>query len=79
MGFQQRQTDLFAVSWSQGQVVQTVWSHIPNSIEEPEVSDRLHTQLPGQQMRKITLFYQLPSTFYLLIFTLLSVYFTILF
>ena len=62
---QQRQTDLFAVCWAQGQVVQTVWSHIANSIKEPEVSDRLHTQLPGQQMRENNII--LSATFNLLL------------
>lgn len=42
---------LFAVCWSQGQIVQAVRGHIPNSIEEPGVSDRLHTQLPRQEMK----------------------------
>lgn len=33
---------LFAVCWSQGQIIQAVRGHISNGIEEPEVSDRLH-------------------------------------
>lgn len=44
---------LFAVCWSQSQVVQAVRGHVPNSIHEPGVSDRLHTQLPGQEKRRI--------------------------
>lgn len=44
---------LFAVSWSKGQIVEAVWGHIPNSIEEPEVSDRLHAQLPSQERRRM--------------------------
>lgn len=41
---------LFAVCWSQGQIIQAVRGHVPNSIEEPGVSDHLHTQLPGQEV-----------------------------
>lgn len=44
---------LFDVCWSQGQIVQAVRGHIPNSIKEPVVSDCLHTQLPGQGMRTV--------------------------
>lgn len=43
---------LFVVCWSQGQIVQAVWGHIPNSIKEPEVGDRLHAQLSRQEIRK---------------------------
>lgn len=36
---------LFDVCWSQSQIIQAVWGHIPNTIQEPEVSDGFHTQL----------------------------------
>lgn len=42
---------LFGVCWSQSQIIQAVWGHVPNSIEEPGVSDCFHTQLPRQEMR----------------------------
>lgn len=42
---------LFGVCWSQSQIIQAVWGHVPNGIEEPGVSDCFHTQLPRQEMR----------------------------
>ena len=44
---------LFNICRPKGQIVQAVRGHIPNSIEEPGVSDRFHTQLPAQEMRGV--------------------------
>lgn len=43
---------LFAVCWSQSKVIQAVWCHISNPIEEPGICDGLHTQLPDQDINK---------------------------
>ncbi len=34
---------LFVVCWSQGQIIQAVWGHIPNTIKEPRIGYSLHT------------------------------------
>lgn len=44
---------LFDICRPKGQIVQAVRGHIPNSIKEPGVSDRFHTQLPTQEMRRV--------------------------
>lgn len=53
---------LFGVCWSQSQIVQAVWGHVPNSIEEPGVSDCFHTQLPRQEMRHRYFFLMLTAS-----------------
>lgn len=44
---------LFDICRPKGQIVQAVRGHIPNSIKEPGVSDRFHTQLSTQEMRRV--------------------------
>lgn len=47
--FQRRSRYLLAVRGPEGQIVQAVQGHVPDPIEQPDVSDQLHAQLPGRE------------------------------